>query len=46
MGEGRCEYRVLVRRPVRMITLGRLRRRWEENKMMICRMWNGRHGLD
>jgi len=46
MNDRRGAYRDLVRRPVRKITLGRLKRRWEDNKKMICRMWNGRRGLD
>jgi hypothetical protein len=31
MGEGRCEYRVLVRKPKGKRPLGRPRRRWEDN---------------
>jgi hypothetical protein len=34
MGEGRCVYRVLVRKPEGKRTLGRSRLRWEDNIKM------------
>jgi hypothetical protein len=34
MGEKRCAYRILVGRPEGRRSLGRLRRRWEENIKM------------
>jgi len=46
MGEGRCVYRVLVRKPEGKRPLGRTRRRWEDNiKMDLqevgCGLWTG-----
>jgi hypothetical protein len=35
MGERRGAYRVLVRKPERKISLGRPRRRWEDNIKII-----------
>jgi hypothetical protein len=37
MGEGRCVYRVLVRRPEGKRPLGRPRRMWEDNIKMDLR---------
>jgi hypothetical protein len=37
MGEGRCVYRVLVGRPEGKRSLGRPRRRWEDNIKMDLR---------
>jgi hypothetical protein len=34
MGEGRCVYRILVEKPGGKRTLGRIRRRWEDNIKM------------
>ena len=47
MGEGRGVYRVLVGKPEGKRSLGRPRRRWEDN-IKIFKKWDGGggHGLD
>jgi hypothetical protein len=44
MEEGRCVYRVLVRRPESKRPLGRPRRRWEDNIKMDLREIKDRRG--
>ena len=47
MGESRGVYRVSVRKPERNRSLGRPRRRWEDNiKMNLQEVESGGHGLD
>ena len=46
MGERRCAYRVLVRKPEEKRPLGRLGHRLQGNIMMDYRKWDGGHGLD
>jgi hypothetical protein len=46
MGEGRCAYRILVGRPEGRRSLGRPRRRWEDNiktdlQEVGCGAWTG-----
>ena len=41
MGEGRDVHRVLVGKPEGKRTLGRSRRRWENNIRWIFRKWEG-----
>jgi hypothetical protein len=49
MGEGRCAYKILVRRPEGGRPLGRPRRRWEDNIKMDLQevgwgAWTGLYG--
>jgi hypothetical protein len=48
MGENRIAYRILVGEPEGKRTLGRPRRRWEDNIMMDLRDtgWGGMHWID
>jgi hypothetical protein len=44
MGEDRGVYRVLVGKPERKMSLGRPRRRWEDNNKMDLQKVGGRRG--
>jgi len=46
MGERRGEYRVLVGKPEGKRTLGKPRRRWEDNIKMYFQEVRWGHGLD
>jgi hypothetical protein len=46
MGERRGAYRVLVKKPERKPSLGRPRRRWEDNIKMDLQEMGWGHGMD
>jgi hypothetical protein len=46
MGEGRGAYRILVRRSEGRRSLGRPRRRWDDNIKMYLQEVGREHGLD